>query len=145
MGAGRKQVLVVEQAAHVAVDGHMRLPPRREVARELGRDADDAMHRPLPHLLLGILHAGAEACDADIGRGVHLPGELTAEAAPCIVHQCHRHLARHLLRVDESVDERVRQRHEDEENEHPLVAERVLHFLLPDVEQAPEALPYLLL
>ena len=69
----------------------------------------------------------------DIGRGIAEADELARQLRVRMVDHHHRHLAHQLVVVDPRVEQRIDQRHQDEEDEHTLVVEHLAHLLAPDV------------
>ena len=125
--------LVGKHDAHVAVYPHVGLLHAVELGLEVLGKVYHSVGIATANALARLVETVAAQSHASVGRGVYHTGEFAAGVAMRKVNYRHGHLARHLVVVYPRIQERICQRHHDEEDEHALVAEHVLEFLQADI------------
>ena len=110
------------------------LQERLVAAYIIGWHVNDTICQSVFQHLFGFLHIGTIRYNLNIGRCIHFPKIFPAQRRMRIVDHYSRHFADRLFGVDESVKQRIEQRHEDEENQSTLVAHGPSRFLPPDEE-----------
>ena len=91
------------------------------LTREIGGEVYDAVCLALPYQPFRLFYAGALVCHADIGRGIHLAGELAAEGGVGVIDDGDGDFAHHFVVVYPGVEQRICNGKEDEEEQHSLV------------------------
>ena len=100
---------------------------------EILRDAHHAINLPFHQQLAGFAHIVAVSRHVGFGRGIHLADELTAHAAVAVINHGKRHFAHYLVGIDEGVEQRIAQRHEEDENHNTLVVHDLLQLRHPNL------------
>ena len=131
VGGREHQRLVVEHGAHVAVDADTGLLAQPQVAAERRGYADDAVDLLTLQQLLGLGHVGAAGAHANVGRGVDHARKAAAKRRVRLVDYGRGHLAHHLVRIDVRIQQRIGQRHEDDEDQYALVAHHGGQLVIP--------------
>ena len=135
-GRSQQQGFVVEHTAHVAVYADEGLVAAPDVFREALGNADDAEDLAAAQQLFGLGDRRAVRRDGNVGRGVHHADERTALRRAAVIDDRGRHLAHDLVGIDPRVEERIGQRHEEDEDQDALVPEQVGQLVVPDAENS---------
>ena len=137
---GLIDVLVGQHQAHVAIDADGGLFTSVDALGEVGGDEIDALDQLAADERAGFVEVVGMVFHLDIGRGVAVIDELAREGRVRLVDHRHRRLVQRLVVVYPRVEQRVAQRHDDEEHQHALVLEDLHHLAAPDVEHVGEVL-----
>ena len=143
-GSRREDSLIGKHEAHVAEDADVSLLHAVDAVVEVGRDDNKAMHHLLLHQVARLQYIVAAIGHLDIWRCVILPCKLSACCRMTHVDDRNRHLFHYLVVVSPGIEQRIEDRHDDEEDGHTFVVYKRFHLLCPYIAYIVEALQHLL-
>ena len=111
---------------------------------EVSWNVDNTVHDLLPHELACLVHVLTFVSYFHVGRCIVAVDELPALAGMAHVDYGYGNLAHHFVVVGPRIEQRIENRHEQEENENTLVLEGCLHLLGPDIASVFYSFLYLL-
>ena len=134
---GHESVLVVEETAHVRIDGECGCLVSGQFLREVGREIDDTVDLAFLHHLFRLGHIHTFRRDIHLSCGVDLPDEATAVRAVTVVDNSHRCLRKNTIQIDNIVQQWVKKPGDKEDQQHATVRENLSEFM---AEYAPKIL-----
>ena len=133
VGVCRENALVIEHAAHVAVDAHFHLFAFRQALGEISGDAHDAVSFAVFYAALGFSHVCTIVDDFYVGRRVNVAQVFAAHCRMAFVDHGNGHFPHHFISIDETIEQRIGQRNEKEEDQDTFVFHDVFQFELEQV------------
>ena len=133
LGAGAQERFVVEQAAHIGVNAHLRLPTFGNVFVEIGWNPNNAVSVVVLNLQLSRLNITAVVDNLNIGRGIDIADKLAAQGRMTVVNNHRWHFSNHLSTIQIHIKKRVEERHYQEENQHAIVDDKLAGFGVPNI------------
>ena len=128
VGVCRENAFVIEHAAHVAVDAHFHLFAFRQAFGEISRDAYDAVSFAVFYAALGFGHVCTIVDDFNVGRRVNVAQVFAAHCRMAFVDHGNGHFPHHFISIDETIEQRIGQRNEKEEDQDTFVFHDVFQF-----------------
>ena len=118
---GHESVLVVEEAAHVRIDGECGGFVSSQFLREVGREIDDTVDLAFLHHLFRLGHIHTFRRDLDLSGGVDLPDEAVAVRTVAIVNNGNGSLRKNTVQVNDIVKQRIDKSGDKEDQQHAAV------------------------
>lgn len=141
VGGRQQQCLVVEHAAHVAIEADVGLVAMVQVLVEGGGDVQNAVGLVALDEFLGLVHIGVDTRHTYVGSGVEALYELAAAGRATVVDHCAGHVAAHLVGIDIRIEQRIGQGHKEDEDHDALVAQHRAAFIKPYIDQVSHIKP----
>lgn len=127
--AGEIDRLHIEERRHVAIERYMRLSKRvRQLLGEVTREIDDTVYLLVTQQLLRLRHRGAGVRQFNIRRGVPSMQKLAALRRIAQIDYRNRHIVDLLIPIERLVNQRIRQRGDNKNDDHTRVPEDALKF-----------------
>ena len=125
VGGSGKNGFIIEHAAHVAIDVHVRLLHPRQITREIFGDVYHAVNLASGHSGLGRFERRGANRNAHVWRSIEAGQKIARRRVARTVHHGHRHFVDRFRIVDQGIDQRIDDGHHHHKDDQCAITEYV--------------------
>ena len=125
VGGSGKNGFIIEHAAHIAIDAHVRLLHPRQIARKIFGDVNHAVNLASGHSDFGRFERRGANRNAHVGRSIEAGQKIARRRVARTVHHGHRHFVDRFRIVDQGIDQRIDDGHHHHKDDQCAITEYV--------------------